>query len=164
MPIPYKSLLSSGITNNTFLDKTIDDGTIGKVGLNNLQPESGGIINNAQAQINKNSSIVLAEASKSEGSVIALDAMKLTQDHPLIGSGVAVTLNILPFSTSQVCEDGAVITLIGGGITFTVKILDNRNVAFGCVLNGSAELGIYDVLILKFNLQKQRYIEIGRNF
>jgi hypothetical protein len=164
MPIPYKSLLSSGVANNTFLDKTINDGTTGKLGLNNSQPESGDIISNAQAQINKNSSIVLAEASKSESDTISLDAIKIAQDHPLIGSGVAVSLAILPFGSTQSCVDGSIITLIGGGVTFTVKILDNRNIAFGCVLNGSAELGIYDVLILKFNLQKQRYIEIGRNF
>jgi len=164
MPIPHKALLSSSIANNTFMDKTIDDGTIGKMSLNNIEPESGDIISNTQQQINKNTSIVFAESSKTEGDTITLDALKMTQDHALLGNGVAVTLSALPFGSTQSCEDGSIITLIGGGITFTVKLIDNRNVAFGCVLNGSAELGIYNIITLKFNLQKQRYIEIGRNF
>tara|TARA_R110000787_G_scaffold234807_1_gene341677 strand:- start:129 stop:533 length:405 start_codon:yes stop_codon:yes gene_type:complete len=132
--------------------------------LANNNVDSGSHVPNLQKSVNKNASVVFAEASKTEGDTIALDLLSSTQDHAVLGNGVAVTLNALPFGSSQACEDGATITIIGGSDALSVKLVDNRNVAFGCVLNGSATLGIYDTLVLKFNLQKQRYIQVGRNF
>jgi len=164
MPISFKSILSSAVANATFMDKTVDDTTIGKVTLANTDTVSGSSIGNAQRTINRNSSFVYSEVSKTASGTVTLDELVTTQEHHLVGDGGAVTLSVLPFTGTQSCENGTVIYLIGGDDVNTVKINDNRIADFGCVLNGSATLGLYDMLILKFNLEKKRYIEIGRNF
>lgn len=54
MPIVFKSTLSSSVANDTFLDKTIDDATIGVFSLNNItNVDSGSFIANAQRYINE---------------------------------------------------------------------------------------------------------------
>ena len=164
MPINFKSMLSSAVANATFFDKTTDDTTIGKMTLANTDSVSGSSIGNAQRTINRNSSFVYSEVAKVDTDTILIDSLVTTQEHHLIGDGLPVTLNVLPFGATQSCENGTVIYLIGGDITNTIKLTDNRATDFGCVLNGSATLGLYDMLILKFSLEKKRYIEIGRNF
>jgi len=53
MPIPFKSLLSSIIANNTFLDKTVDDVKKGVLGLYKTSPAESGAINDAQDYMNE---------------------------------------------------------------------------------------------------------------
>jgi hypothetical protein len=55
MPIQFKSLLSSTVTNQTFLDKTIDDATVGKIDLN--APNSANIADTQLFQNNLRSDV-----------------------------------------------------------------------------------------------------------
>ena len=70
MPIAANSPLRSSVANDTFLDKTIDDGTVGKLALNNADPISGAAIPNAQEAINNNTNSIQAVLDQvNEGSI-----------------------------------------------------------------------------------------------
>jgi hypothetical protein len=163
MPINFKSTLNSAVTNATFLDKTTNDTTIAKITLDDVDSAvSGSMVGNLQLSVNKSTNLQFSEVAKSNGDTILLNDFSRHQDVSVVGDGGPVTMNALPFGSSGL--QGIIITLTGGDDTNTVKFTDNRVTDFGLVLNGSATLGLYDTLTLKFNLEKKRYIEIGRNF
>tara|TARA_R110000787_G_scaffold155577_2_gene269298 strand:- start:84 stop:578 length:495 start_codon:yes stop_codon:yes gene_type:complete len=164
MPINFKAPLSSSVANATFLDKTIPDTMAATLTLDDSDIVSGSTIGNAQLSINRNTSLSFSEVTKNDGDTITVNSISGNQDHPLIGNGAPVTLNALPFGAFEIMPTGTVIYVSGGSDTNTVKLTDNRLVDYGCVLNGSATLGEYDTITLKFNILKKRYIEIGRNF
>jgi len=162
MPIVLNSKLKSEVANNTFLDKTIDDITIGILGLNKATV-SGDQVIDVQLEINKARKIVYAEQTKLDTSTITLDAISLNQEVRLSGSGAPVTMNILPFTGAKVVSDGCEIMLVGHDDTNTVTFEFN-DVQFGLLLNGNATLGKGQTLVLNYNDELERYIEIARNF
>lgn len=162
MPINFKSLLSSAVANATFFDKTIDDTTIGKVTLSNIDPLSGSSIGNTQREINLSKRLIFNEDTKIDGDTIILDIISMDQEHRLIGDG-AITMNSLPFGAVKIVEDGSQIILVGHSNVNTIKFTLN-DVDYGLYINGDATLKRGYALTLRYNDELKRYYEIGRNF
>jgi len=158
MPIVFGSKLQSQIANETWLDKTQDDATVGKVSLN--EPSSSSI-SDAQLQINKNKKVIFGESTKSDGDQLTPDTESMDQEFRMIGNGAPVTLNALPFDSQPL--DGADIKLIGHSDSFSVTISLNDS-QYGCYINGDATLKRGYILSLRYNDELERYLEIGRNF
>lgn len=160
MPILFNSKLSSTVANQTWLDKTQDDSTVGKL---NLNESNSTAVNDAQLQINKNKKLVFGQASKTPGDTITLDNEAMVQEHRLIGNGAPIVMDSLPFGNSQIAIDGTEIILVGHDDTFTVSFELNDS-QYGLLLNGNATLQRGNILRLVYNDELERYIEIGRNF
>jgi hypothetical protein len=164
MPIILNSKLKSEVVNATFLDKTIDGETVGKLCLNEtLSGVSGSKVVNTQLEINKSRKVVFAEQTKLDSGTITLDDASTRQEVRLSGSGSAITMNALPFSAVKVVVDGAEIMLVGHDTTNTVTF-NHNDVQFGLLLNGNATLELGFTIILNYNDELERYIEVGRNF
>jgi len=163
MPIILNSLLSSNTANNTFLDKTIDDGTIGKVSLNNTDPLSGPSVSNLQLAINTLLKVIFPQSNKVNGDTLTPNAMSMDQEFRLIGTSAPIVMNALPFGSSISVVDGTRITLVGHDDSFTVGFLHN-DINFGLLLNGDATLKKGYILELLYNDEIKRYIEVTRNF
>lgn len=161
MPIVFNSKLSSAKANEAFMDRQVDTDTIGKVGLNNADIESGSQITNAQREINKAKKLVNTSSPYLDGSQITLDTISTMQIFRLIGNGAPVTLNALVFSNQPL--DGAEILLIGQDDINTVKISVN-DTQYGQFLNGDAVLFKGASLRLIYDEGLERFVEIGRNF
>jgi hypothetical protein len=158
MPIVFGSKLQSEVANLTWIDKTQDDATIGKIALN--EPSSDSIAD-AQLQINKNKKVIFGESVKSNGDQLTPDVASMNQEFRMIGNAAPVTLNTLPFTAQPL--DGSVITLVGHSDTFTVEIPFN-DAQYGFYGNGDAILKRGYILKLVYNDELERYLEIGRNF
>lgn len=139
MPIVFKSKLSSAKANETFMDRTVDTDTIGKVGLNNADTASGAAIANTQREINLSRKIIHPQASVINGDVLVPDTLSLNQEFRVLGNATPVTLNSLPFGPAKSVEDGAEISVVGHDDTFTVELTFN-DVDYGLLLNGDATL------------------------
>lgn len=164
MPIVFGSKLKSTVANATFLDKTIDDITIGILGLNETASGgSGDEVLNTQLEINKSRKIVFAEQVKANGGTITLDLLSFDQEVRLSGSSGSIIMNVLPFSGVKIVEDGTKIMLVGHSDVNKVTFLYNDS-QFGLLLNGDATLERGSTLILNYNDELERYIEVGRNF
>tara|TARA_R110000850_G_scaffold173168_1_gene298825 strand:- start:1594 stop:2088 length:495 start_codon:yes stop_codon:yes gene_type:complete len=164
MPIVFSSKLNSTVANATFLDKTIDDETIGLLALNEtLSGNSGDKVDNSQLEINKARKVVFAEQTKLAGGTITPDSLSMNQEFRLSGSGGAIVMNLLPFTGLKVVEDGTKIMVVGHDSTNTVEFTYN-DVQFGLLLNGNATLELGFTIILNYNDELERYIEVGRNF
>lgn len=158
MPIVFGSKLQSQIANDTWLDKTQDDATVGKIALNEASSSS---ISDAQLQINKNKKVIFGEATKSNGDQLTPDTESMDQEFRMIGNAAPVTLNVLPFASQPL--DGSVIVLVGHSDSFAVTIAFNDS-QYGFYGNGDATLKRGYTLTLKYNDELERYLEIGRNF
>jgi hypothetical protein len=163
MPIIFKSKLDSAVANATFLLKDSDDGTAFKLSLTNTDAESGASITNTQREINLSKKVIFGEAPKLDGDTLTPNELSLNQEFRLIGNGAPVTLDLLPFGSSQVVLDGAEIKLFGHDDTFTVRINHNDS-QYGCLLNGDAILKKGFMIKLVYNDELERYIEETRNF
>jgi hypothetical protein len=163
MPIIFNSKLSSTVANATWLDKTIDDSTIGQLELANVAAASGATVTNTQREINLSRKVIFGEALKSAGDTLTPDSLSLNQEFRVKGNAAPVTLNILPFTGVKVVEDGCEIVIFGHDSTNTVTI-NHNDVAFGCLLNGNATLELGFAIKLVYNDELQRYIEMRRNF
>lgn len=165
MPIQFKSKLSSSVANATFLDKTIDDKTIGQLGLEN--PDSathGDAITSAQLEINKNKRSVNAIVTNIDnGDQVTLDQITMNQYVKVQGLLSATTINSLPFGNTITPQDYSEIVLVGYDDTNTVTI-EHNDVDYGCLLNGNATLQKGYMLVLIYDNTLLRYIEKSRNF
>lgn len=142
------------------MDKTINDSTIGILGLNNDDVLSGSSVNNVQREINK-SSRTKSLAFYLDNDTITLNAISQNQIIKLSGNSAPITLNNLTFSNQPL--DGTRILLIGQDDTNTVTINLN-DVQFGQYINGDAELKRGYILELIYDSDLERFLEIGRNF
>ena len=161
MPIILNSKLSSTVANATWLDKTQDDATVGKLSLNNTDTVSGSSVANTQREINKNSKAINASISYLDGDDIVVDSLSLSQIFRLVGNAAPVTLNVLAFNNQPL--DGSEIMLIGQDDTNTVTITLN-DVQYGQYINGTATLKRGYVLRLIYDAGLERFIEISRSF
>ena len=161
MPIQLGSKLSSAVANATWLDKTQDDSTIGKLELNNSDIVSGAAIANTQREINKNAKAVNSQASLLDADQITLDDLSMSQVFPVIGNGAPVTLNSLLFSNQPI--SGSEITIIGLSDTNTITINFN-DVQFGQFTNGNATLKRGFIIRFIYDAGSERFYELGRNF
>lgn len=142
------------------MDKTINDSTIGILGLNNDDVLSGSSVDNVQREINK-SSCTKSLAFYLDNDTITLNAISQNQIIKLSGNSAPITLNNLTFSNQPL--DGTRILLIGQDDTNTVTINLN-DVQFGQYINGDAELKRGYILELIYDSDLERFLEIGRNF
>lgn len=161
MPIQLNSKLSSAVANATWLDKTQDDSTTGKLELNNSDIVSGAAIANTQREINKNAKAVNSQASLLDADQITLDDLSMSQVFPVIGNGAPVTLNGLLFSNQPL--NGSEITIIGQSDTDTVTINFN-DVQFGQFINGNATLKRGYCIRFIYDSGSERFYELSRNF
>lgn len=165
MPISFKSKLSSSVANATFLDKTIDDKTVGQFGLNNPNTSThGDQIVSAQLEINKSKKTVNSIVIDIDNSdQITLNQIVMTQYLRIQGLLSATTINSLPFGNTITPQDYSEIILIGYDSTNTVTIEHNDS-DYGCLLNGDATLQTGYMLVLIYDNTLKRYIEKSRNF
>lgn len=164
MPIIFNSKLSSTVANATFLDKTVDDTTIGILDLNETTSgNSGDQVTNTQRQININKKVIFGESTKSNGDTITLDALSRNQEVRVIGNAASIVMNVLPFSGVQVVLDGTEIMIVGHSDTDTVSFSLN-DVDYGLYINGTATLKRGYILNLIYNDELKRYFEVSRNF
>jgi hypothetical protein len=165
MPIAFKSKLSSSVANATFLDKTINDKTIGQFGLENPDTSThGDIITDAQLEINKSKRSVNAIISDIDNSdQVTLDEIVMTQYLRIQGLLSATTINSLPFGNTITPQDYSEIVLVGQDNTNTVTV-EHNDVDYGCLLNGDATLQLGYMLVLIYDDNLKRYIEKSRNF
>lgn len=161
MPIQFGSRLRSQIANETFLDKTIDDTTTGKLNLANSDSASGDPVNNVQKEINTSKKYISSLLSVDENSQISLQALSSVQIYRVQGNLVPVTLNSLVFSSQPL--DGTEIILIGQSDTNTVKINFNDSQG-GQYINDDATLKRGYILRMIWDSELERFLEIGRNF
>lgn len=164
MPIVFNSKLSSQVANDTFLDKTQDDETVGLLCLNEtLSGNSGSKVANPQRQLNIDRKVVFGQSSVSAGATLSPDALSVNQEFRLIGDAGAISMNVLPFGSSQVVLDGCEIHIFGHDDTNTVTFTHN-DVQYGLLLNGNATLQRGFCIKLIYNNELERYIEVARNF
>lgn len=164
MPIVFGSKLKSAVANATFLDKTIDDETVGILCLNEvISTLSGPKVVNTQLEINKSRKIVYAEQAKADGGTLILDSTSVDQEVRLSGIAGPITMDPLPFSAVKMVTDGTKIMLVGHESVNTVTFEHNDS-QFGLLLNGNATLERGFTIILNYNDELERYIEVGRNF
>ncbi len=160
MPITANSPLSSSTANATFMDRTVDTDTIGKLALSNTAPESGDSIVNVQQRVNANTMKVNPSVSLLASESLTIDSVASRQYFRVSGNGTSVTLTT-PFSGSPV--DGAEIFIVGTSDSLTVTFSVD-DVADGLYLNGDATLLRGYMLHLIYDDVLERYFEIGRNF
>lgn len=160
MPIQANSPLSSSVANDTFMDRTVDTDTIGKLDLNNTDPTSGDTISNIQQRINENTIKQNATVSLLAGDSLAVDSVHKLQYFRVAGNGTAVTLST-PFDSTP--KDGTRIFIVGTDDSLTVTF-SSSDVVDGLYLNGDATLFRGAMLQLVYDAVLQRYFEIGRNF
>lgn len=160
MPITANSPLSSSTANATFMDRTVDTDTIGKLALSNTAPESGDSIVNVQQRVNANTMKVNPSVSLLASESLTIDSVASRQYFRVSGNGTSVTL-ATPFSGSPV--DGAEIFIVGTSDSLTVTFSVD-DVADGLYLNGDATLLRGYMLHLIYDDVLERYFEIGRNF
>lgn len=165
MPIAFKSKLSSAIANQTFLDKTVDDKTVKKLGLENPDTAThGDLIADAQLQINKNKKTVNATAINiGNGDQVTLNDKIMTQYVKVQGLLAPTTINSLPFGNITTPQDYSEIVLVGYDDTNTVTV-EHNDADYGCLLNGNATLQRGYMLVLIYDNNLLRYIEKSRNF
>jgi hypothetical protein len=164
MPIQFKSKLSSSVANSTFLDKTVDDKTVKKLGLEDPDTANrGDLIPDAQLAINKNKKSVSVVNDVDNGDQITLDKIVMTQYVRVQGLLTSTTANSLPFGNTTTPQDYSEIVLIGYDDANTVTIEHNDS-DYGCLLNGDATLLKGYMLVLIYDDTLKRYIEKGRNF
>lgn len=77
------------------------------------------------------------------------------------GDGAAQTADSTPFSGTPL--GGQIMWIEGQSDTNTLTI-EHNDAAGGCILNGDAILGQYDILCLVYDNDADRYKELGRNF
>ena len=160
MPIIEDSPLSSSTANATFVDRTIDTSTIGRLSLLNTLPESGGTIANPQQRINENTLKINPASSLLASESIALDGVHKRQYFRIEGNLTSVTL-LTPFTGSP--KDGTEIIVVGTSDSQTVTI-SHSDTAGGTFLNGDATLKRGYMLHLIYDDVLDRILEIGRNF
>jgi hypothetical protein len=179
MPISFKSKLSSTVANATWLDKTIDDATVGKFSLR--ESSSADVedvqlfLNTLRADIDSND-IELADHEIRiiqntptaidaqlliDGDAISLNATKYSQYIRVKGSTLPVVLAAIPFDVTAI--DLSNIIIVGQSDTETVTITHN-DFNGGCLLNGDATLFKGYLLELIYDNTLLRYIEKSRNF
>jgi hypothetical protein len=105
---------------------------------------------------------ITASTSLGAGGTISISLSAGLQAFRVASSGGAVTLSITPFGASAPAT-GTCIRLMGTSDTNTVTI-SNNNASKGCILNGTATLGQYDMIELQYNSDDDRYVEVSRNF
>lgn len=84
------------------------------------------------------------------------------QNRKVQGNGSAVVTSTTPFGTAF-ATDGATITLAGRSNTNTVQI-PYSDTDYGCLLNGTATLGLGKLLTLRWDNAALRWYEVSRNF
>jgi len=165
MPIQFKSRLSSSIANETFMDRTVDTSTIGKISL--LNPDDtthGSTIDDVQLEINKSKRIVnILPESLEDSDQLELNQFSMSQYVKVQGQSAPVTINSLPFGNTITPQDYSEIVLIGYDDANTVTI-EHNDVDYGCLLNGNATLQRGFMLVLIYDNNLLRYIEKSRNF
>lgn len=116
---------------------------------------------NAQ-NIIPNTRVVDTQSIDDDG-VLFLDQLAHRQFFNVSGNAAAVTMNLLPFTDTNIPQDCSTITLIGNDDTNTVTLQFN-DVDYGLLINGNATLGRGHMLTLIYNQNLLRYIEQSRNF
>lgn len=96
------------------------------------------------------------------GGTVTISLTNGLQYRIITGNGAAVTASTTPFGSSAPTA-GVVIRLRGGSDTNTVTITNN-NAAKGCIMNGNAILGLYDIIEFQYDSTADRWIEVSRNF
>lgn len=164
MPISFKSKLSSSVANATFLDKTINDKTIGQFGLENPDTATHGeIITDTQLEINKSKKSVSSLINIDDDDQITLDKIVMNQYLRIQGLLQPTTINFLPFGDTITPQNYSEIVLVGYDDTNTVTI-EHNDEDYGCLLNGDATLQKGFMLVLIYDDTLKRYIEKSRNF
>lgn len=160
MPIAANSPLSSETANNTFMDQQVDTQTVGRIGLNNTEAESGDVIVNIQQVINENSIKDLGSLTLLPSDDITFNVVHKIQYVKVSGNGGAVTLTN-PFANEP--KDKTRIFIVGSDDTNTVTF-EVDDVVNGLYVNGNATLLRGYILELVYDADLQRFLEIGRNF
>lgn len=161
MPIIANSPLSSTVANDTFMDRTVDTDTQGRLSLiDTTNAESGDTISNAQERINENTIKINTSQTLLASESMTIDSIHKIQYFRIAGNGSAVTLTT-PFSANP--KDGTRIFIVGTDDTNTVT-LSFSDVSDGLYLNGDATLKRGYMLQLIYDESLSRYFEIGRNF
>lgn len=146
------------------MDKTIDDETVGQLGLNNPDTANhGDQVVSAQLQINANSKAVTNILSLAAAAQVTLDLIIEKQYVRVQGSGGAVTINAVPFGNSVFPPAYSEIIIVGQDDTNTVTLTDN-DADYGCRLNGNATLQKGYMIVLIYDDNHKRYFEQSRNF
>lgn len=161
MPIIANSPLSSSVANDTFMDRTVDTDTIGRVSLlDTVNAESGGTVANVQERLNENTLKLNASQVLLASESMTVDSIHKKQYFRISGNGTAVTLTD-PFSAEP--KDGTFIYIVGtdDSLPVTLSFSDTTN---GLFINGNATLKRGYMIQLVYDAVLERYFELGRNF
>ena len=162
MPILFKSKLSSAVANQTFVDKTQDDATVGKFALNNSEPESGTFVANPQAEINNSKTVASTNQSISGGGFIVIDTFSADQYLRVSGDGSAVTLGAQPLGSNFTnLKDGSLVQIVGTDAINTVS-MNYSDTTWGFVGNGDVTLGRFHSITVRIDKTEERLIEVTR--
>ena len=161
MPIVANSPLSSSVANATFMDRTVDTDTQGRLSLiDTTNAESGDTVTNAQQRINENSIKQNAAQTLLASESLTLDTIHKLQYFRISGNGTAVTLTTV-FSNTP--KDGTRIFIVGTDDALTIT-LSQEDVSNGLYINGDATLKRGFMIQLIYDAVLERYFEVGRNF
>ena len=83
------------------------------------------------------------------------------QKRIIAGDGAARTASLTPFGSTNLWDDGTVITLVGDDDTNTVSISFNDS-DYGAYINGDITLGKGQSITLQWNEDNLRWYELGR--
>lgn len=160
MSISFGSPATSTNLNNSFVSKTSDSTTIGKINLN--APDSGEEILNLQLEVNnKTFKAYDVEQITTGGEISSSDTMGM-QRRKVISDGGTVTISSTPFGIIGQWIDGMNIRLRGNDDTNAIKLIHNDN-DYGCILNGDIVLNKFVQITLEWDEQELRWYEISRN-
>jgi len=155
--------VSSAVVNSNFISRTdANTNSVSIIALENTDPTSGESIANLQATLNGRTFTLYGEQSVSSSGPINLSETQGLQYRRVSGDGGAVVTSAAPFGTGTILA-GTIVRCIGFSATNTVTI-QNSNISKGALLNGSAVLGLYEILDLQYDDVIDRWIEINRNF
>lgn len=161
MPIQANSPLSSSVANDTFMDRTVDTDTIGRLSLlDTVNAESGDTVLNVQQKLNETSIKQFDAVSLLASESLTFDDVHKIQYFRVSGTATPVTLTT-PFSNSP--KDGSRVYIVGTDDTLTVTFSFD-DVSNGLFLNGDATLKRGYMIQLIYDAVLERYFEIGRNF
>lgn len=103
------------------------------------------------------------ESVAGAGTITKLSTGRKSQMLRVQGSGGPVVLANAPLGSTIGLSMGSTFLLIGASDVNTVRI-NHADVAGGCLLNGDAILGDGNLLSLIYDSDRDRFVEISRNF
>jgi hypothetical protein len=163
MTVANGQLANAPTFNTSFLSREEDSNTVGKIDLDNTDPESGPAVENVQLQLNLALPTAPVIDAISPGGALTLDEFSMYERRRVRGAAGAITMADLAFGTGPF-RDGKRIRLMGYHATQTVRLDDSSGDTDGIKINGgSVVLALHDIAEFDYDLDNRLWVLAVRN-